>query len=114
MHNNNIYSTAIGFSPGGSGFKNTYTRILKDTYTKNLDASKILPVGLHEKHVVSAWKLGNHLSICFEETGKPSKKTCIEMAVLRIFRTLTSGQQSGTKVNPSIHKFQLFTAYSTQ
>ena len=32
----NIYSTAIGFSPGGSGFKNTYTRILKDTYTRNL------------------------------------------------------------------------------
>jgi len=54
--------------------------ILKDTYTRDLDASKILSGGLHEKHVVSAWKLGNHLSIFFEDTGKPSKKTCIEMA----------------------------------
>ena len=56
-NNNNIYLTAIGFSPGGSGFKITYTMIIKDTYTRNLDASKILSGGLHEKHVVSVLNL---------------------------------------------------------
>jgi len=31
--------------------------------------------GLHEKHVVATWNLGNHLSICLQTTGKP-RKTC--------------------------------------
>jgi hypothetical protein len=51
--------------------------------------------GLHEKHVVAFWIFGNHLSICFQDTGKPRKKTCIEAVGRRTFRTLTSSQRSG-------------------
>ena len=58
-------------------------------------ATKVISGRLHEKHVVATWKLGNHLSICFKDTGKPRKKTCIEVAGRRTFRTLTSSQQSG-------------------
>jgi len=47
--------------------------------------------GLHEKHVVATWNLGNHLSI---DTEKP-RKTCVEVAGHRTFRILTSSQQFG-------------------
>ena len=29
--------------------------------------------GLHEKHVVATWKLGNHLSICLQAKGNQEK-----------------------------------------
>ena len=45
--------------------------------------------GLHEKHVVATWNVGNHLSICLIDTGKP-RKTCVEVAGRRTFRVLTS------------------------
>ena len=51
-----IIITAIGLSPGGSGYF-TYTQILKKV------TRKFKSGGLHEKHVVATWKLGNHLSI---------------------------------------------------
>ena len=35
--------------------------------------------GLHEKHVVATWNVGNHLSILLIDTGTP-RKTCVEMA----------------------------------
>ena len=38
--------------------------LLKFTFTSG---------GLHEKHVVASWKVGNRLSICFQDTGKPRK-----------------------------------------
>jgi hypothetical protein len=44
--------------------------------------------GLHEKHVVATWNLGNHLSIRLY-TGKP-RKTCVEVAGRKTFRVLTS------------------------
>jgi hypothetical protein len=34
-------------------------------YTKYEIGTKFKSGGLHEKHVVATWKLGNHLSICF-------------------------------------------------
>ena len=49
--------TAIGFSPGGSGYF-ICTQILKKEVTRRFKSG-----GLHEKHVVATWKLGNHLSI---------------------------------------------------
>ena len=49
--------TAIGLSPGGSGY---FTCIQK----MKLVANKFKSGGLHEKHVVATWNLGNHLSIC--------------------------------------------------
>src|SRR5215510_3358795 len=64
-------------------------------YTMYKIATKFTSGGLHEKHVVATWNLGNHLSICFKDTGKPRKKTCIEVAGRRTFRTLTYSQQSG-------------------
>jgi len=50
--------TAIGLSPSGSGY---FTCIQN---TKSV-TTKFKSGGLHEKHVVATWNLGNHLSICF-------------------------------------------------
>jgi len=55
-----------------------------------------MSAGLHEKHVVATWNVGNHLSICFIGTGIPSNN-CVEMAGRRTFRILTSIQNSGIK-----------------
>ena len=58
-NNNNIYLfTAIGFLPGGSGY-------FKCIQNMKLVTNKFNSGGLHEKHVVATWNLGNHLSICF-------------------------------------------------
>ena len=48
--------TAIGLSPGGSGY---FTCI----QNMKLVTNKFKSGGLHEKHVVATWNLGNHLSI---------------------------------------------------
>ena len=49
--------TAIGLSPGGSGY---FTCI----QNMKLVTTKLNSGGLHENHVVATWNLGNHLSIC--------------------------------------------------
>jgi len=49
--------TAIGLSPGGSGY---FTCI----QNMKLVTNRFKSGGLHEKHVVATWNLGNHLSIC--------------------------------------------------
>jgi len=49
--------TAIGLSPGGSG----YFTCIQDM---KLVTTKFKSGGLHEKHVVATWNVGNHLSIC--------------------------------------------------
>ena len=74
-------------SPGGSGY---FTCI----QNMKLVADKFKSGGLHEKHVVATWNLGNHLSILLIDTGKP-RKICVEVAGRRTFRILTSSQQSG-------------------
>ena len=53
--NNNIF-TAIGFLPGGSGYF-----ICKQNM--RLVTTRFKSGGLHEKHVVATWNLGNHLGI---------------------------------------------------
>jgi len=53
-----IIITAIGLLPGGSGYF-----ICKQNM--ELVTTKFKSGGLHEKHVVATWNLGNHLSICF-------------------------------------------------
>ena len=50
--------TAIGLSPGGSGY---FTCI----QNMKLVTTKFKSGGLHEKHVVATWNFGNRLSICF-------------------------------------------------
>ena len=52
-----IIITATGLSPGGSGYF-TCKQNMK------LVTNKFKSGGLHEKHVVATWNLGNHLSIC--------------------------------------------------
>ena len=55
---NNIYLfTAIGLSPGGSGYF-TCKQNMK------LVTTRFKSGGLHEKHVVATWNVGNRLSIC--------------------------------------------------
>ena len=49
--------TAIGLSSSGSGYF-TCKQNMK------LVATRFKSGGLHEKHVVATWNLGNHLSIC--------------------------------------------------
>jgi len=49
--------TAIGLLPGGSGYFTCKQNI-------KLVTTKFKSGGLHEKHVVATWHLGNHLSIC--------------------------------------------------
>jgi len=49
--------TAVGLSPGGSGY-------FACKQNKKLVATRFKSGGLHEKHVVATWNLGNHLSIC--------------------------------------------------
>jgi hypothetical protein len=44
-----------------------------------LVTTKFKSGGLKKKHVVATWKVGNHLSICFVDPGKP-RKTCVEQA----------------------------------
>ena len=48
---------AIGLSPGGAGY---FTCI----QNMKLGTKKFKSGGLHEKHVVATWNVGNHLSIC--------------------------------------------------
>ena len=50
--------TAIEFLPGGSGYF-TCKQNMK------LVTTKFKSGGLHEKHVVATWNVGNRLSICF-------------------------------------------------
>ena len=49
--------TAIGLSPGGSGYF-TCKQNMK------LVTTRLKSGGLHEKHVVATWNVGNRLSIC--------------------------------------------------
>ena len=58
--------TAIGLSPGGSGY---FTCI----QNMKLVTTKFKSGGLHEKYVVATWNLGNHLSICFWAQGNQEK-----------------------------------------
>ena len=50
--------TAVGLSTGGSGY---FTCV----QNMKLVTTKFKSGGLHEKHVVATWNVGNHLSICF-------------------------------------------------
>ena len=61
-----IILTAIGFSPGGSGYF-TCTQILKKV------TRKFKSEGQHERHVVATWKLGNRLSIRLQTQGNQEK-----------------------------------------
>jgi len=59
-NNNNIFIylfIAIGLSPSGSDYF-TCKQNMK------LITSKFKSGGLHEKHIMATWNLGNHLSIC--------------------------------------------------
>ena len=42
-----------------------------------LVTNKFKSGGLHEKHVVATWNLGNHLSICLQTQGKEEKNRCL-------------------------------------
>ena len=49
--------TAIGLSPGGNGYS-TCKQNMK------LVTNKFKSGGLHEKHEVATWNVGNRLSVC--------------------------------------------------
>ena len=52
-----IILTAIGLSSGGSGYFTCIQNI-------KLVTNKFKSGGLHEKHVVATWNVGNRLSVC--------------------------------------------------
>jgi len=49
--------TAVGLSPGGSGYFICKQNMKSVT-------NKFKSGGLHEKHVVATWNVGNRLSVC--------------------------------------------------
>ena len=49
--------TAIGLLPGGSGYFTCKENV-------KLVTARFKSGGLHEKHVVETWNVGNRLSIC--------------------------------------------------
>ena len=49
--------TAIGLLPGDSGYFTCKQNV-------KLVTTRFKSGGLHEKHVVATWNLGNHLSVC--------------------------------------------------
>ena len=51
-----IIITAIRLSPGGSGYFTCIQNV-------KLVTAKFKSGGLHKKHVVATWNLGNHLSM---------------------------------------------------
>ena len=53
-------------SPGGSGY---FTCI----QNMKLVTTEFESGGLHEKHVVATWNVGNHLKICLEAQGNQEK-----------------------------------------
>jgi len=57
-NNNNNLFTAIGLLPGGNGY-------ITCKQNMKLATTKFKSGGLHEKHVVATWNLGNHLNTCF-------------------------------------------------
>ena len=58
--------TAIGLLPGGSGYF-TCKQNMK------LVTTRFKLGGLHEKHVVATWNVGNRLSICLQAQGNREK-----------------------------------------
>ena len=58
--------TAIGLLPGGSGYF-TCKQNMK------LFTTRFKSGGLHEKHVVATWNVGNRLSICLQTQGNREK-----------------------------------------
>ena len=50
--------TAIGLSPGGSVYFTCKQNM------KLVTTNKFKSGGLHEKHVVATWNVGNRLSVC--------------------------------------------------
>jgi len=57
-NNNNIYLLQLGCHP-------VAVVIFTCKQNMKLVTTKFKSGGLHEKHVVATWNLGNHLSICF-------------------------------------------------
>ena len=57
--------TAIGLLSGGSSFVHVHN------YEKG--AKNLKSEGLHEKHAVATWSLGNHLSIRLQTQGNQEK-----------------------------------------
>ena len=82
-----IIITAIELLPGGSG----YFTCVQDM---KLVTTEFKSGGLHEKHVVATWNLGEPFEHLLIDTGKP-RKTYVEVAGRRTFRILTSSQRSG-------------------
>ena len=71
-----------------------------------LITNKFRSGGLHEKHVVATWNVGNHLS-AFAYRHRETEKTCVEMAGRRTFQILTFTQQSGIEIkNSNTHTVQ--------
>ena len=104
---NNIYLTAIGLSPGGSGFKH----ILQVLDTVLL---KFTSGGLNEKHVVASWKVGNRLSVCFQDTGKPRKKPVSRWSVAGPSGHWHLASGPASKVNTAVCTFQQHKVNNTQ
>ena len=70
-----------------------------------LVTTKFKSGGLHEKHVVATWNLGNHLSICFWAQGnQESKKKSNAQTVQQIhisWQQYTQDNYNNTRGQPT-------------
>ena len=83
--------TAIGLSPGGSGY---FTCI----ENMKLVTNEFRLGGLHVKRVVATWNFGNHLSTCLLTRGNQEKpvsrwpvaenKSTVKVLVISLFKSI--------------------------
>jgi hypothetical protein len=67
--------------------------------------------GLHEKHVVATWNLGNHLSICLRYTGKP-RKPVSRWPVAGTSEHWLLANSPASKVSTPVHPLQQYTEHN--
>jgi len=82
-------------SPGVSGYFTCIQNV-------KLVTTKFKSGGLHEKHVVATWTLGNHLSICFQAQGNQEKPVS-RWPVAGPSEYLLLASSSASKVKTAIH-----------
>ena len=83
---------------GGSGY---FTCI----QNMKLVTNKFKSGGLHEKHVVATWKLGNHLSICVYAKGN-QEKPVLRWPVAGPSEYWLLASSPASKVNKAMHTVQ--------
>ena len=71
-----------------------------------LVTTRYMSGGLHEKHVVATWNLGNHLSICFKAQGNQEKS--VKAGGRKPRKQITWPSKLGLCEGPANHQWKIF------